>query len=376
MTGGLRTTLLPVNILFLILPLAGAGCSFLLAGPALWVVLAGAVLGGLVAVSATWLAGAALDRSAAGFLSVADGVIGGDLTDVDPQTAVGPLAGITRSLKMISLRFARYLSGVENRVDALDKEVGRIHLGLEGIVAGTTVQEREMKVLLDGTGELVRAAGRTAATVANAAALARETDAAAASGSHAVGEVARGVELIRARIEELSQLAVQIREMLRIIEGIASQTDLLALNAAVEASRAGTHGRGFAVVAEEVRHLAERSQAAVREIEELINGAARYSEEAGQALSQCLIASAGVKESFAQVVGAVNETMGQFEQIAALAGGEVETTGKVEQEVRQMAALSAQAREEAQTAGQKAAALVDLSGKMRQIVRVFKIYRG
>lgn len=66
---------------------------------------------------------------------------------------------------------------------------------------------------------------------------------------------------VKQSAEALEVQATKINEITGMVAAIAGQTNLLALNAAIEAARAGEQGRGFAVVAEEVRKLAEQSQA-------------------------------------------------------------------------------------------------------------------
>ena len=69
---------------------------------------------------------------------------------------------------------------------------------------------------------------------------------------------------------EQAKVVSKISLLTDTIGEIANQTNLLSLNASIEASRAGEAGRGFAVVANEVRNLAEQSNASVADIRQVI----------------------------------------------------------------------------------------------------------
>ena len=106
-----------------------------------------------------------------------------------------------------------------------------------------------------------------------------------------------------------------IASKISIIEEIARQTNLLALNAAIEAARAGEHGKGFAVVAAEVRKLAERSQRAAGEINQLSGATVRVAERAGEMLERLVPDIQKTAELVQEISAASREQDAGSEQI-------------------------------------------------------------
>jgi len=101
-------------------------------------------------------------------------------------------------------------------------------------------------------------------------------------------QAAKGIQVGNESTRALIQSMNNIVEKISIVGEIAKQTNLLAINASIEASRYGMQGKGFAVVAAEIKKLAEKSQLAAKEIDELSNQGLFHARETGNILFEII----------------------------------------------------------------------------------------
>ena len=118
-----------------------------------------------------------------------------------------------------------------------------------------------------------------------------------------------------AGMDRLASAAQRVGDVVSLISRIAAQTNLLALNATIEAARAGEAGRGFAVVAQEVKTLATQTAKATQDIADQI---------AEMQAATNLSVSA---------IGAIQERIGEVEQITAIIAAAVHEQGASTQEI-------------------------------------------
>ena len=158
---------------------------------------------------------------------------------------------------------------------------------------GMENQRRETEQVATAMNEMTATVQEVAQNASIASTSAKDADNEATAGTNVVEQnmasinnLAQSIEQTKDTIYQLGEDTKGVDDIVKVISGIAEQTNLLALNAAIEAARAGEQGRGFAVVADEVRSLAASSQKSTEEIRTMLERLKTGATDAVQAMDE------------------------------------------------------------------------------------------
>jgi methyl-accepting chemotaxis protein len=287
--------------------------------------------------------------------SVADRIASGDLSARVQPRSVRDRFG--NSLEAMGVKLSQVIAEMRNGAGCVSAAAAQVSALAQNLSQGTSEQAASVEQTTASLEQMSSSITQNAANSSETEQMANKASQGAKQGAEAVKETVEAMKLIADKIS--------------VVQEIAYQTNLLALNAAIEAARAGEHGRGFGVVATEVRKLAERSQAAAKEIGSLAAHSVKVAERSGHSLGEMLpsigrtaelvqeVAAASAEQ--ARTVVEINKAMGQVDEVTqrtAAAAEELSATAEeMSAQSESLQQLVAFFREEAQPpSGRPAAA--------------------
>jgi methyl-accepting chemotaxis protein len=283
----------------------------------------------------------------------------GDTSTAVPATSrggeIGALAGAVEQLRRraeasraLEAEAEAARAGIEKArqaaqialADELEQSVGAVAERLAA--AGTALREagaaadaagaataREAETSTASVVEAVASVQAVATAAEELSASIAEISRQVAAGTRTASDAAAAARASDVTVASLSEAALRIGEVVRLIGDIAGQTNLLALNATIEAARAGDAGKGFAVVASEVKQLAAQT--------------AKATEEIGAQIA----AMRGATEQAVGALRGIATAVGQMEEVTTAIAAAVEEQGAATREIARNAAAAATGTQDA-----------------------------
>lgn len=191
---------------------------------------------------------------------------------------IGSMADITKNIRYNTKNVLIHTNELSISANETSKATEEITTAINSIADGTIEQVKSVEEVSKTMDEAFSNIER----VINQADLLSDSSNQAMDGVQKVSDIFKDtmvmVNLVNSTVDNTAEIiqklgarSKEIESFSEAISQIAKQTNLLALNAAIEAARAGENGRGFAIVSDQVKVLAEQSNHASKQINNIVN---------------------------------------------------------------------------------------------------------
>jgi|tagenome__1003787_1003787.scaffolds.fasta_scaffold20985390_5 methyl-accepting chemotaxis protein len=255
------------------------------------------------------------------------------------------LAAASTQLTTVADNIARFSVTAADQSERVVASADEVASSVDTVATGSSQMEQAIREIAHNATEAARVAG-TAVQVAE-------------STTKTVGK--------------LGDSSQEIATVIKLINGIAEQTNLLALNATIEAARAGEAGKGFAVVASEVKELAQETARATEDISQRVEAIQADTAGAVEAIGQISVVIGEINDFQATIAAAVEEQTATSNEMNRNVAEAASGTRAISTAISGLATGTQETNARVADAQHAAADLARMSGELRDAVSRFSV---